>query len=91
MTCYGKLATVKRNKDKLTRTQALYYLGDWGEETPSSREQRSRFTEWRSAITMLICDKCKNTKPHSIVLCVGKVQTSTRAHTHTRILVSLVH
>ena len=45
MTCYGKLATVKRNKDKSTRTQALYYLGDWGEETPSSREQRSRFTE----------------------------------------------
>ena len=45
MTCYGKLATVKRNKDKLTRTQTLYYLGDWGEESLSSREQGSKFTE----------------------------------------------
>ena len=87
MTCYGKPATIERNKDKSTRTHALYYLGDWGEETPSSREQRSKFT----AITMIICDKCKKTKPHSIVLCVWKIQTTTRAHTRTRILVSLVH
>ena len=92
MTFYGKPATIERNIDKSTRTHALYYLGDWGEETPSSREQRSRFTEWGSAITMLICDKCKNTKPHSIVPCVEKVQTRlTSTRTHTRILVSLVH
>ena len=45
MTFYGKPATIERNKDKSTRTHALYYLRDWGEETLSSREQGSKFTE----------------------------------------------
>ena len=83
MTCYGKPATIERNKDKSTRTHALYYLRDWGEETLSSREQGSKFTEWGSAITMLICDKCKNTKPLVLFYVFGKSKPL-HAHTHAQ-------